>query len=78
MSVKEVPVGQVLEELAGKLKLDLRVDHEALQAAGISLERRVSVNVQDVTVDELLSEVAKAAKLQVRRQGSAVQVGPAK
>jgi hypothetical protein len=76
MTVKEAPVGQVLQELAGKLNLDLKIDHQALQAAGISLEKRVSLSVQDVTVDELLQEVAKAAQLRVRRQGSVVEIGP--
>jgi len=78
MSVKEVPAGQVLQELARKLKLDLKIDQAALGAAGISLQQRISVSVEDATVDQLLLEVAKAARLQIHRQGNVLQIGPGK
>ena len=77
MSVQDVPVGVILEKLAARLKLDLRIDHGALQRAGISLKQRVSISVQNVTVDELLFEVIKPTPLRFRRRGNVVEIGPA-
>jgi hypothetical protein len=77
MLVREVPVGQVLEDVAKKLKLDVRIDDKALAAAGVSLDQRVSVAVENVTVDELLRQVTAPAHLQFHRSGKVVEIGPA-
>lgn len=77
MSVQDVPVGIILEKLAEQLKLDLKIDREALERAGISLKQRVSISVKDATVDELLLEVIKHTPLRFRRRGSVVEIGPA-
>jgi hypothetical protein len=77
-SVQEAPAERVLQEVAKQLNLELKIDREALRAAGVSLERRISVSVRNVSVDELLQEVARAAKLQIRRQGDVLEIGPAK
>ena len=76
MSVQNVPVGKVLEHLAAQLKLDLRIDHQGLQAAGVSLEQLISVNVENVTVDELLSEVIKSCPLKWVRRNNVVEIKP--
>jgi len=60
-----------------KLKLDFRIDHEALDKAGVSLEQRVSVDAKNVTVDELLLEVIKDCPLKYVRRGNVVEIGPA-
>ncbi|MBN2473884.1 MAG: STN domain-containing protein [Pirellulales bacterium] len=77
MSVQEIPVGPLLEQLADRLKLDLRIDHAALEAAGLSLERRVSVSIQNATVDELLRAVVQRAGLKYIRRGKVVEISPA-
>ena len=79
MSFTNVPVGKVFEFLAQhpKLKLDFRIDHKALDQAGISLEQRVSVDVKNVSVDELLREVIKNCSLKYVLRGRVVEIGPA-
>jgi len=76
MSVKEKPIGLLLEQLAEKLNLQLRIDHQAFQKAGVSLERRVTVQVENVTVDELLQAVIQNSPLRFRRSGNVVEIGP--
>ena len=76
--MKEQPVGALLEQLARKLKLELSIDRQAIQRAGLSLDQRISFSVSEVTTDELLQAVAKPAGLRARRRGAAVEVGPAK
>jgi hypothetical protein len=77
LRIKEKPVEVVLLELVEQLKLDLRIDHKALQEAGISLDSRISLSVQNATIDELLREVLKPARLRFRRRGNVVEVSPA-
>jgi len=77
LTIKEIPVGQLLQVLAEKLGLDLRIDHKALEEAGVSLEQRVSVSVENVTVDQLLFEVIKSCPLRFRRVNNVVEIGPA-
>jgi len=77
LTIQDVPVGQLLGTLAEKLGLDLRIDHEALEAAGVSLEQRVSVSVENATIDQLLFEVIKDCPLRYRRVNNVVEIGPA-
>ena len=79
VSFKNAPVGEVFKKLAldPNLKLDFRIDHQALKKAGISLEQRISVDVKNVTVDELLREVVKNCSLKYVRRGRVVEIGPA-
>jgi len=79
MAAKDAPVGQVLRAIAKdpKLNLDLRIDQQALQEAGISLDQPVSFSVQNASLDELLTAVVKPAGLKFRRQGNVVEIAPA-
>ena len=77
LSVQEVPVGQLLEQLAARLKLDLRIRRNAFQEANISLQQLVSVNVENATVDELFQEIAESAGLRYCRRGTVVEISPA-
>jgi len=76
MSVKEKPIGLLLEQLAEQLNLELRIDRQGLQKAGVSLEQRVTVQVENVTVDELLQAVIQNSPLRFRRRGNVVEIGP--
>lgn len=71
------PVGVLLEQLAGKLGLELRIDHQAIQTAGLSLDRRVGFQVEQATLDELLDAVLSPAGLTFRRTGKVVEIMPA-
>jgi hypothetical protein len=76
LRVKEQAAARVLQKLASELKLDLAIDQQALEAAGISLQSRVSLSVKDATLDELLHEVLKPVGLQFRRRGNVVEIFP--
>jgi len=70
-------LGPVLEQLATTLELELRLDRQALEQAGISLDEPVSFSAKDATLDELLEAVLKPAGCAFRRQGNVVEIRPA-
>jgi hypothetical protein len=74
LKVEEKPVGPVLREIASKLGLQLQMDEEAIARAGVSLERRISFEVKDATIDELLLAAIKQTPLKYRRTGKIVIV----
>jgi hypothetical protein len=76
LTVKEKPIGQVLEQLAPILNLDLKIDDEAIRQAGVSLDQRVSFNVKDATLDELLRAALQQTRLKFVRRGNIVQIEP--
>ena len=78
MMVQEKPIGEVLRQLAKRLELDLQIDDQAIEDANISLTQRVSVTVENVTIDELLSELLKSTGLAFHRTEKTVEIFPAK
>ena len=76
LAVKEKPVGSVLEQLAAKLHIELRMDREALQAAGISLDTRVSMEVENATVDDVLRQLLRTTRLTFHHRGNVVEIVP--
>lgn len=77
ISFQNLPVGLVLETLATRLKLDLKIDRKALARAGISLKQHVSLSAENVTVDELFRKVTQPVGLRFRRRGNVIEIGPA-
>ncbi len=71
------PVGALLKALGPKLDLDIRVDEDAIKAAGLSLSTEVKVEVTRVSEDELLTAVLAPAKLTFERHGKVIEVRPA-
>ena len=78
LSVKTQPLGRVLHQLAERLALEMRIDEQAISAAGISLDQPVSINVEDVSIDELLRKLLQPVGLAFRRQQKVIEVFPAK
>jgi len=76
--VREKPLEAVLRQLAERLDLELRIDREAIAAAGISLHGRVSVKVENATVDDLLRGLLRDTRLTFRRRQRVVEIVPAK
>ena len=72
LSVQAEPLGPVLRQLAARLGLELRIDEKALQAAGISLDQRVTVKVENATVDELFRRLLESTGLKCRRHQKVV------
>ncbi len=77
LSVRDEPLGPVLRQLARRLGLELKLDEEAIQRAGISLDQRISVRVENATVDELLRQLLKSTGLSFRRRQNVVEILPA-
>jgi hypothetical protein len=78
LNVKDVPVRRLLAELGRQMDWDVRLDEPAIQEAGISLDMLVSVNVKEVTSDELLRAACEPAGLEFRRRDKVVEIQPAK
>lgn len=75
--VEQVPIGPLLERIAEQLNLQLQVDQEAIEQAGLSPRTFVSVRAENVTLDELLRQVTEGTGLQCRRQGRTLLLQPA-
>ncbi len=75
--VEDKPVGETLRELATMLRLDLQIDHEALKKAGVSLDQRISVHVENVKIDGLLQAIIQGTPLRYRRWNNVVKITPA-
>ena len=73
----EKPLGPVLKRLADRLGLELRIDESAIRAAGISMDQRVSVHIENATVDELFHQLLKSTGLTFHRRGRVVEIVPA-
>jgi len=74
LRLAEVPVGAVLDRVCRDLNLKLSVDESSIRAAGASLEQRITVEVEDVTIDELLEAIVRDTPLSAQRRGSVVEV----
>jgi hypothetical protein len=69
-------LGPMLEQLAEKLGLELRIDPEALLQAGISLQQPVAFSVEKATLDELFEAIVVQAGCTARRQGNVIEIRP--
>ena len=72
------PLDRLVAELAEKLQVEVRIDRDALERAGISPSQTVSFGVKDATVDELFEAVLSPAGCTFRREGKTIVVVPAK
>jgi hypothetical protein len=73
-----MPVGPLIKTLGKKLDLEVRIDEDAIKAAGLSLKTEVNVNVKNATADELLKAVLTPAGLAFDRHGKTIKIRPAK
>jgi len=76
LRVAEQPVGAVLHELARRLEWPVDIDDEAIRAAGLSLDQRVSFAVENVERDALLEALLRPAKLDFRHEGGRIRIVP--
>lgn len=76
LAVEEQPLKAVLDVLGERAGFELRVDRDALEQAGLSLDRRVTFSVTEVSLDDLLKAALKPAGLEFRREGKAVVIIP--
>lgn len=78
LKVQDVPLDQLIDVLRRKHGLSIRVDEEAVRRAGLTLDRRTSVDVKEATLEALLEQAAAPLGLGAKRVGDAVEIGPAK
>jgi hypothetical protein len=76
LRVENQPVGKVLDQLANRLDWKLDVDEPAIRAAGLSLDRLVSFEVENADEDQLLEAVLKPAGLSAARSDQRIRVAP--
>jgi hypothetical protein len=76
LRVKEKPVGPVLQELARRLNWQLDIDEAAIVAAGLSLDARVSMAVENADQDQLLEALLAPAGLAYERENDRVRILP--
>jgi hypothetical protein len=76
LHVEDQPVGTVLRQLERQLGLEIDVDDAAVRAADLSLDRRVSLAVEGVGLDELLDALLAPAGLDYERDAERVRVFP--
>jgi hypothetical protein len=76
LHVQEKPVGAVLHELANRLHWNLRIDENAIRAAGKSLDQRVSFSVENADQDKLLEALLTPAGLEFRDEGEQILITP--
>lgn len=76
LAVEEQPLKAVLDTLGERAGFELRIDRPALDQAGLTLDRRVTFSVTEVSLDELLEAALGPAGLAFRRDGKAVVVVP--
>jgi hypothetical protein len=76
LRVQEQPLRTVLQTLAEKLQWQLQIDETALQAAGLSLDMRVSFDVKDASENALLEAILRPAGFGYRREGERIVVVP--
>jgi hypothetical protein len=74
LTVREKPLEPVLQQLSQRLDFELQIDRKSIEAAGISLDQRVSVHVENATLDELLRSLLKDTGLGFHRAGRVVEV----
>ena len=75
---QEKALGPVLKQLADRLGLELKIDQQAIAAAGISLDQIVSIHAENATVDELIGQLLKSTGLTFHRRDRVVEIVPAK
>lgn len=75
LKAKDLTLAQLIAALKAK-GLKIRVDDTALAAAKLSLDRPTTVDVQNVSLVELLEQAAEPLGLTAREVGDAVEIAP--
>jgi hypothetical protein len=77
LSVEEAALDQVVEQLAGRLNLEIAWDRQGIDRAGISVDQLISLEIKDADLDELLRAVLNGTGLAFRREDRKVSIYPA-
>jgi hypothetical protein len=76
LRVEQQPVRNILKHFHDRLGWEIETDEEAIRAAELSLEVRVTLAVEKVTQDELLKAVLQPAGLDYKKDGTRIRIVP--
>lgn len=76
LNVERLPLDKVLSQLGAMLKLDLKLDRDAIQTAGIKLDQLITFHVENASLDELLTAALEGTGLHYEREDTTVTIGP--
>jgi hypothetical protein len=68
LTINEQPIGPLIKLLAKQIGLELQMDEKAIESAGVHLSQRVSFEVKDATIDQLLQAAIHSTPLKYRLQ----------
>jgi hypothetical protein len=71
-------LGHLLDEFSRRLGLELKIDREALERAGISLDQPTSLTVREASREELFRALLEPAGCTFRLEAQTLEVRPAK
>ena len=74
LRIEDKPFNEMVRVLQEKHGLKIKVHEDAIRAAGISLDRRVTFTVSKVTLQQLLETAAAQLKLTARQVGDTVEI----
>jgi hypothetical protein len=75
LRIKDVPLRALVQVLRDKHKLKIEVDDAAIAASGLSLDGHTAVDVEKVTLEQLLEQAAAPLGLTARTIGDTVVIG---
>jgi hypothetical protein len=76
LSVESAALSKVIDQLTGRLNLQIQWDRAAIDAAGISVDQLISVKVKDASLDDLVRAVLAGTGLGFRRNGQEISIFP--
>lgn len=76
LKVEKIPVSRLLDHVSDRMGYTIEIDEAALQDSGLSLSQRVSIDVADATIDDLMQAILKPAGLQHVRRGKQMEIVP--
>jgi hypothetical protein len=76
LRAQDQPVRTIIAALIERLNWRLEIDEKAIHSAGLSLDRRVTFQVQNGSQDELLNAVLKPIGLDFAREGERIIIIP--
>ena len=76
LNVEGLPLKKVFAQLAGMLKLNVKYEQPAIDAAGVSLDQLISFKVENASLDDLLTAALENTGLTFERKENVVTIRP--
>lgn len=74
LELTDLPLAAVIEGLGQRLGLTIEMDHAAIESAGVSLDQRVSIDLENATIDDVWRAALEPAGLQFKRAGRTITI----